>query len=1146
MLAKRCRHDFEQITTSRGRDYFQSHRVSYVNEKRSGVSADVDGNNGEAYIVEVNWRNATNGTISSTCTCPHFQDGFLCKHIWAVFLELDKRGMSTKIPGGDQLSVLPSEESGHASVIVDEEDEFDDDFEESVAEVVQSLPASDIVRRIFGQNVGDGYAKFKPSREQQEPRGWRRQINQIAAGVRQVAEAQAAASEPTQRVKQIFYVVNVADSQRQNCLVFDFLQRPLKKNGDWGKLRPYSVPRYRLDEVPDPVDRELLGMLVSSDMRQTVSSGSYYYGYSSNYSSTIQEVWIAPSLAEMILPKLCATQRCVWALNSQVDFEQCEPVVWDSSDIWRIGLEVVSDAAAKHWVVRGQIGRGDQQRRLTEAVLLNSHIVLFPETCGRVQGDLAQGWGSVLRSESAMLVPYEDRVDFLDRLARFTNVPPADWPLDMAIDFVDGEPKGILRINRTQLSRTGPYWFCHVLFDYGLEQFSVRDERGGVYDPQGELIVRRNLEVERKLLEQLDAAQAKRPTDFEFNRTEADRKIHDRHLSDFVEAMTVAGWQVEAEGVKIRRPGAVRLSVSSAVDWFELDGEVDFDGVAVSLPSLLKAVRNEQKYVLLGDGTRGLLPEEWLRKYGRLAELGDADGDSVRFATSQAMLLDALLAAQEAENVAYDEQFDQFRQRLRTFQGIEAANAPEQFQGTLREYQREGLGWLHFLREFNLGGCLADDMGLGKTVQVLALLESRRQQRAAGDKEIGPSLVIVPKSLVFNWVEEASRFTPEMRVLNYTGLLRRDELDNFDQYDIVVTTYGTLRRDIVDLKERQFDYAILDESQAIKNAGSQAAKAVRLLNARHRLAMTGTPVENHLGELWSLFEFLNPGMLGRSSAFSAMSRTGGGEDNGEWLGVLAQALRPFLLRRTKRQVLTELPEKTEQTLYCEMSSKERKKYDELRDYYRSQLNDRVAQHGLQKSKIHVLEALLRLRQAACHPGLLDSKLTGETSAKLETLFDQLDEIVEEGHKALVFSQFTSLLAIVKDHLDKKKVVYEYLDGRTRKRGERVKRFQEDPDCPLFLISLKAGGHGLNLTAADYVFILDPWWNPAVEAQAVDRAHRIGQTRHVFAYRLICKDTVEDKIIELQKSKRELADAIVSADDSLLRSLTAEDLAMLFE
>jgi len=336
---------------------------------------------------------------------------------------------------------------------------------------------------------------------------------------------------------------------------------------------------------------------------------------------------------------------------------------------------------------------------------------------------------------------------------------------------------------------------------------------------------------------------------------------------------------------------------------------------------------------------------------------------------------------------------------------------------------------------------------------------------------------------------------------------------------------------------------VLDEAQAVKNAGTESAKAVRLLRGGHRLALSGTPVENHLGELWSLFEFLNPGMLGAASVFKLAGGVGRNPDE-ETRRLLAHGLRPFILRRTKEQVARELPPKTEQTIYCELKPTQRKLYNELRQHYRDALLKRVETDGLAKSKIQVLEALLRLRQAACHPGLLDPKRSGEASAKLDTLLEQLREVVDEGHKALVFSQFTSLLAIVRERLDADGAVYEYLDGQTRDRQACVERFQNDAGCRLFLISLKAGGLGLNLTAADYVFLLDPWWNPAVEAQAVDRAHRIGQVRQVFAYRLIARDTVEEKVLELQQTKRDLAAAIIGEDNSLIRNLRREDLELL--
>jgi SNF2 family DNA or RNA helicase len=415
----------------------------------------------------------------------------------------------------------------------------------------------------------------------------------------------------------------------------------------------------------------------------------------------------------------------------------------------------------------------------------------------------------------------------------------------------------------------------------------------------------------------------------------------------------------------------------------------------------------------------------------------------------------------------------------------------------------------------------------------------RNRQRQG---ESRPSLVVAPKSVVFNWCSEAERFAPQLKVVDYTGVDRRARDEELAAADLIVTSYGTLRNDVERLQDLRFDYAILDEAQAIKNPSSISAKSCRLLQADHRLALTGTPIENRLDDLWSIFEFLNPGMLGRSAALRALARPQDGEAAS--LEALRRGLAPFMLRRTKQQVLKELPEKTEQTLQVDLLLADRKRYDQLRDHYRASLLKQVAERGMNKARMHVLEALLRLRQSACHAGLIDAKLVDKPSGKVDALLEQVAEVAAEGHKALVFSQFTSLLAIVRRRLDASGIAYEYLDGRTRNRQERIERFQADADCPLFLISLKAGGTGLNLTAADYVFLLDPWWNPAVEAQAIDRAHRIGQQRPVFAYRIVARDTVEEKILELQRRKRGLADAIVAADKGGLTDLTAEDLKIL--
>ncbi|MBC6948923.1 ATP-dependent helicase [candidate division KSB1 bacterium] len=380
---------------------------------------------------------------------------------------------------------------------------------------------------------------------------------------------------------------------------------------------------------------------------------------------------------------------------------------------------------------------------------------------------------------------------------------------------------------------------------------------------------------------------------------------------------------------------------------------------------------------------------------------------------------------------------------------------------------------------------------------------------------------------------------PHLRLLEH----RHDLLDKLHEYDLVVTTYHTLRIDVADFIKAKFDYVILDEAQAIKNPKAQSAKAVRLLTARRRLALTGTPVENRLADLWSIFDFLNPGMLGTVNAFREAFDSGDDGEAGR-SERLRRAIRPFLLRRTKAAVAPELPEKTEETLYCEMTASQAKRYAELREYYRAAVFGKVAEMGLARAKIHVLEALLRLRQAACHPALLDSKHKTEDSGKMDALLPMIQEVTDGGHKVLVFSQFTSFLALVRKLLDQRDMTYEYLDGKTRDRKSRIDRFQSDPDCKLFLISLKAGGFGLNLTAADYVFILDPWWNPAVEAQAIDRTHRIGQDKKVFAYRLISKGSVEEKILELQARKRDLAASIITEAASLISELTKEDLEVL--
>ena len=574
--------------------------------------------------------------------------------------------------------------------------------------------------------------------------------------------------------------------------------------------------------------------------------------------------------------------------------------------------------------------------------------------------------------------------------------------------------------------------------------------------------------------------------------------ISARKLSALVHALVARGWNVEAEGVRYRAIAAPRIHLRSGIDWFEMEAS-DEAGVSVDLSDLLKSFTTGRRTVTLDDGTIGMLPEAWLARVAPVLALGEVGTGGIRFKPSQVALLDVMLAEQPA--VDWDEGFARARERMQRFAGVEAEDPPATFHGTLREYQRQALGWMRFLRDFGFGGCLADDMGLGKTVMVLAMLEGRRLDSSRPHR---PSLIVLPRSLLFNWMSEAARFVPELRLLDFAHADRHGAVDAIAHADLVLTTYGTLRRDVPALQKYHFDYVALDEAQAIKNAGTATAKAVRLLRADHRLALTGTPVENHLGELQSLFDFLNPGLLGRGGVLDLRRQTGSLEAN-EHMSKLARGLRPFFLRRTKEQVAPELPPRTEETLFCELEGEQRRIYQELRAHYQSVLLKKIDREGLAKSKFQILEALLRLRQAACHTGLLPGRggsarnrnggeeegarslsevgaetgrgrghmrgekavagsrdlqeQNGEGSAKFDLLLPRLAELGAEGRKALVFSQFTSLLALLRQRLDADGVTYEYLDGQTRDRAERVTRFQEDTACPLFLISLKAGGVG---------------------------------------------------------------------------------------
>lgn len=478
--------------------------------------------------------------------------------------------------------------------------------------------------------------------------------------------------------------------------------------------------------------------------------------------------------------------------------------------------------------------------------------------------------------------------------------------------------------------------------------------------------------------------------------------------------------------------------------------------------------------------------------------------------------------------------FEHFWEQISTFNIDEKISAPEKVNATLREYQERGLSWLWFLYQYGLNGILADDMGLGKTLQMLSLL-----QKAKDEEGSKPSLVIAPTSVVFNWENEVNKFTPDLSVLNLTGTDRHDYFKKIKNYDIILTSYALVRRDIELYKKFDFRMVVLDESQNIKNHESITARAVKRINSDHRFAMSGTPIENRLSELWSVFDFLMPGFLYDLAEFKyrfIVPISEKGDKSVE--NRLKKQIYPFILRRMKRDVAKDLPEKIENIAYCSMTDEQEELYQEILDDTRETLLREIQDKGMKNSKMSIFAALLRLRQICCHPKLIKKEVE---SGKFQHLKEMLEEITGEGHRVLLFSQFVQMLDIIKDYFEREGIKYEYLTGDTKNRQERIERFNNDESVQVFLLSLKAGGTGLNLTGADYVIHYDPWWNPAVEDQATDRAYRIGQTKNVMVYRLITKNSVEEKIQRLKGKKRDLVDAVISVDREIGKTLTYEDI-----
>ncbi len=1075
---------FATDVRERGALYVSQGVLSPVRSDLNTFCAQIDDHTSVQACLE--WRPGGGTTVLAACDCGH-PDRF-CAHLWAALLAADTCGW------------LGAHEHVRAPALVWQP-------------FTRTTDAADNKVQLAASNDA-----------------WRRSLEQIVARAsREERENRQSTVE-----REAWYVLNLRASQREDWLIIDYHNRQKRPNGDFGKLKKQSLLRDDIRTFSDPHDRRLLELLLGNppDPKNLVGFDD---GETRQDSSRV-----SPALLNDLLPELCATGRFVYRERGGTADRSVKYITWDRGDAWRCRLNIFTNVNEGHWHVTALFVRGTDVVEATAVELVLSRgLVLLDGVLAKLEfvpGEFA--WIAALVREPHIRVPFTDREAFLELWWSAPHQPDIELPPELRLEHAAVTPTG--RFTILGPMHTGEHKTLHARIEVDYEGFIFDPNvtSSGVVDETRNRVVAREKDAESALLERVGRLGVTKNTGQYFDR--GDYEFAKDNLENIVTTLLNEGWFVQTESGRVKALAQPRLSVTTGADWFDLKGDITFDDTPVSIPALLQAAKDNNWQIKLSDDSAGLLPHEWLARFETLARLGEKRTSGIRFRTNQALLLDSLL---DENTAVLDDGFLRWRKKLQTFSGVTPRAPTAGFVGTLRPYQKEGLGWLRFLREFRLGGCLADDMGLGKTVQALALLEYLRTAKLKKGEQRLPSLVVVPRSLVFNWLAEAERFTPKLKILRFVDKGRALLLDKLSQHHVVLTTYTTLRLDIATLRQLSFEYAILDESQAIKNPQSQTSKAARLVNARHRLAMTATPVENNLTEIWSLFEFLNPGILGGVSRFGKLVNEKRFEKTSP-RSALAAGLRPFILRRNKSEVLKDLPKKTEQTLLCTLGGTQRKAYDELLRYYRSALNGTIGDVGFGKAKIHVLEALLRLRQAACHTALIDAGEDEQTSAKFEMLGEHLDEILASDNKALIFSQFTSLLGLLRSQLSARGIDYEYLDGRTRNRELSVKRFQNEPDCRLFLLSLKAGGHGLNLTAADYIFILDPWWNPAIEAQAIGRAHRIGQRRPVFAYRLIAKDTVEEKIIELQQRKKALAQSLVSADNALMRDLTAEDLRML--
>lgn len=1121
---------------SRGKDYHHQGRVSNINLQGELLSGHVQGSRLYSQLIFL-----SDSKINGDCTCPV---GGNCKHVVAVLLA----AMDGAIDYANETILQP-------------EDKI-------VSENNNNTYNNNVVLFKADQKNTNNYAGLEVISDYHTA-NWLEQLDAV------ISANQSSKKSSNTQIKNLIYILKISDKGTPCIIPYTVA---LKKDGSYSKTtKAYNVEnitsRRKIAEYIDTDDHFILHR-IAQERSVYVNPED---GYEIDYEKSAD-----------LLTRILKTGKCRWKeLNGIVLSEgESKPATlsWRMLDDGKQEVECYTDnknecilKLTPPWYVNdiegicGRLNTGGIPDKIVGAIL--KAPALKPIEIEAVRKRLA------IHESSNIAIPVPSK---FEKTEIIQGVP---------IPHLYLYGQSISNRNTWNDDRQIEIALARISFDYGGNKVTLGQREDIITSVQGNTLLqhKRDYEYEKKVFSQLLDTCKFQPIityKYHYNITAnmakdfiiaANYDLEDPDLAEewmeLIPQLQKNGWQIEIDKsfpYNITHPDDdwyAQIDDSSGVDWFGLELGVSIDGKQTNLlPILLSALKNKRHavnmdkdepsadqlwYFPLPNGSRLALPA--IRVWTMMSVLKnlynfenlDADG-SLRLSRLEAANLADIENVMQALNMRWfgGEKIRKLGQKLKDFSGIKAIESPKNFKADLRNYQKDGLNWMQFLREYDLGGILADDMGLGKTIQALAYIMHEKQENRLKK----PILVVAPTSVLVNWRLEVERFASTLKTLVLHGSDRSQHFDVITEYDLVLTTYPLLTRDKEILLKQEFHTIILDEAHYIKNSKAKNTQVACQIKADHRICMTGTPIENHLGELWSQFNFLLPGFLGDEKKFRQFYRNPIEKDgNTDRNAALVRRIKPFILRRTKDQIATELPPKTIVLKVVSLEKAQRDLYETIRVSMQKKVRDEIAKKGFARSHIMVLDALLKLRQTCCDPRILkmDAAKKVKESAKLKMLMDMLPEMVEEGRKILLFSQFVSMLNLIENELNKKKLQYVKLTGQTKDRKTPIERFQNG-EVPIFLISLKAGGTGLNLTAADTVIHYDPWWNPAAENQATDRAHRIGQDKPVFVYKLLTEGTVEEKILQMQEKKHALAEGIFNPNSKSSGALTADDINALFD